>query len=169
MKSVDRKLLGLFSLFKGLSAQELDLVSRIITAKDVSPGTVIISEGEIGDEMYLLAEGTVDIHKTLTVVTSKQEFGTKERTFIRLSGENHLFFGELALFGGRERSATVQAANKCNLLVIKADDFLKLCENEPRIGYVVITNIALNLATNLRKTNEDVIKLTTALSLALQG
>jgi len=169
MKSVDKKILGLFSLFKGLTAQELDLVSSIISTKEISPGTIIIRENDIGDEMYLLLEGTVDIHKTLTIVTSKQEFGTKERSFIRLTGENYCFFGELALFGSRERSATVQAVNKCRLMVIKADDFLKLCEKEPRIGYVVVSNIALNLAIHLRKTNEDVIKLTTALSLALSG
>ena len=119
--------------------------------------------------MYLLEDGVVDVHKTLTVVTSKQEFGTKERSFIRLTGEDHCFFGELALFGNKARSATVQAVSNCKLLIIRGDEFLKLCDKEPHIGYVVIKNIAEILAENLRKTNEDVIKLTTALSLALSG
>ena len=169
MKKVDRKKLGLFPLFSGLTDSELDAVVDIIKTKDTDPGTVIIREGDIGDEIFLLDEGTVDIHKTLTIVTSKQEFGTKERSFIRLTGDDHCFFGELALFGTRERSASVHAVLKCKLMVIKADDFIKVFEREPRIGYVVVSNIAAILSKNLRKTNEDVIKLTTALSLALSG
>ena len=53
--------------------------------------------------------------------------------------------------------------------MIKSDNFIKLFEREPRIGYVVVSNIATILSQNLRKTNDDVIKLTTALSLALSG
>ena len=169
MKRVNLKTLSLFPLFGGLSDSELETVSSIISMKEISPGTAIIHEGDIGDEIYLLEEGTVDIHKTLTVVTSKQEFGTKERSFIRLTGDDHCFFGELALFGSGERSASVVAVVKCQLMVIKSDDFLKLFEKESRIGYTVVSNIAVILSKNLRKTNDDVLKLTTALSLALSG
>ncbi len=163
------KLIDFESLFKGLSDDELKLVLEIVKRKEVESGSVIIREGDTGNEMYLLEDGVVDIHKTLTIVTAKNEFGTKKRSFIRLSGEDHCFFGEMALFGSGERSATVNAVTKCQLLVIKSEDFLKLCNNHPRIGYIVVTNIALILSEYLRKTNDDVIKLTTALSLALSG
>lgn len=169
MRTVDTKILSSYSLFTGLTAGELKLIAKLIKPVNVAPGKVIIREKDIGDELYLLEEGVVDIHKTLTVVTSKQEFGTKERSFVRLTGDDHCFFGELALFGSKERSATVQAVSECRLMVIDADDFLRLCSSEPRIGYVVVTNIAVILSNNLRKTNDDVIKLTTALSLALSG
>lgn len=169
MRTVDTKILSSFSLFTGLTSGELKLIAKLIKPVHFPPGKTIIRENDIGDELYLLEEGVVDIHKTLTVVTSKQEFGTKERSFVRLTGDDHCFFGELALFGSKERSATVQAVNECRLMVIDTDDFLRLCSSEPRIGYVVVTNIAVILSDNLRKTNDDVIKLTTALSLALSG
>lgn len=169
MRTVDTKILSSFSLFTGLTSGELKLIAKLIKPVHFPPGKTIIRENDIGDELYLLEEGVVDIHKTLTVVTSKQEFGTKERSFVRLTGDDHCFFGELALFGSKERSATVQAVNECRLMVIDTDDFLRLCNSEPRIGYVVVTNIAVILSDNLRKTNDDVIKLTTALSLALSG
>ena len=164
-----KKLKNFNSLFKGLPDKELKFVSDIVKRKEVEAGSIIISEGDEGNELFLLEEGTVDIHKTLTIITSKHEFGTKERSFIRLSGEDHCFFGEMALFGSGERSATVNAVTKCQLLVIEGDDFLKLCDDHPIIGYIVVTNIALILSDYLRKTNDDVIKLTTALSLALSG
>ena len=158
-----------YSLFNSLSDKELKLIENIGEEREVTAGSIIINEGDIGEDLYLLEEGVVDIYKTLTIVTSKNEFGTKERSFIRLTGDDHCYFGEMALFGSGERSATVRAVTKCQLIVIKNSDFRKLCENEPRIGYIVVTNIALMLAQYLRKTNEDVIKLTTALSLALSA
>jgi len=157
------------TLFKGLSDEELKHISGIMRRTKIEAGDIIISEGETGDELFLLEEGCVDILKTLTIVTSKQEFGTKERSFIRMTGEQHCFFGEMALFGNGERSATVKAETECKLLVINGGDFLKLCKRHPNIGYVVVNNIALILSYYLRKANDDIIKLTTALSLALLG
>ena len=169
MKEVSIQKLKDFSLFRGLSEYELALISEIVSHGEKEAGEIIINENAPGDELYLLEEGVVDVLKTLTVVTSRNEFGTKERSFIRLTGENHCFFGEMVLFGAKERSATVKAVTKCGLSVIKDSDFLALCGKEPRIGYVVLTNIAIILSDYLRKANDDIIKLTTALSLALSG
>lgn len=169
MRSGDVKKLKAFSLFNGLTDDELKHIAEIVAVKDVDAGSTIISEGEVGDDLFLLEEGVVDIHKTLTIVTAKHDFGTKERSFIRLTGEQHPYFGEMALFGNGERSATVNAVTQCKLMVIRNGDFHVLCENKPRIGYIIVTNIALMLSNYLRKTNEDVIKLTTALSLALSA
>ena len=167
MRNISVKNLKAYSLFKGLSDSELKLIANIVEKKEIDSGSDIIVEGEIGDDLYLLEDGVVDIHKTLTIVTSRHDFGTKERSFIRLDSDIHPYFGEMALFGNGERSATVKAVTKCGLLVIKNSDFSQVCEEVPRIGFIVVTNIALMLAQYLRKTNEDVIKLTTALSLAL--
>lgn len=154
-------------LLGGLELEELKDIAEIITTKNVKADTIIIEEGEFGDDLYLLDEGAVDVSKTLTVITSKHEVGTKERSFIRLLGEYHIFFGEMSLFGSSERSATVKAVTDCKLLVIKGSDFFELCKNNTKIGFVVVSNICLILADRLRKTNNDVTKLTTALSLAL--
>lgn len=167
MKSGDVKKLRAFSLFNGLNDDELKHIADIVDSREIAAGSSIIVEGEVGDDLFLLDDGVVDIHKTLTIVTAKHDFGTKERSFIRLTGEQHPYFGEMALFGNGERSATVNAVTQCRLMVITGGHFRKLCEDKPRIGYVIVTNIALMLSNYLRKSNEDVIKLTTALSLAL--
>ena len=170
MGAVSRdSLKGFAALFGGLSGDELKQVSNIVRRKEYEAGEVIIAEGETGGELYLLEDGVVDVSRTLTIVTSKHEFGTKERSFSRLSGADRVSFGELGLIGRGERTATVKAVTKCSLFTISAEDFLSLAKSHPNIGYVVITNIARMLAAYLRKTNDDVIKLTTALSLALSG
>ena len=169
MRSGNIKKLGAYTLFNGLTDNEIGLIGDIVGRTEVESGASIITEGETGDDLFFLEDGVVDIHKTLTIVMSKHDFGTKERSFIRLTGDQHPYFGEMALFGSGERSATVKAVTKCSLLVITSGDFRSLCEKHPRIGYVIVTNIALMLSNYLRKTNEDVIKLTTALSLALSA
>lgn len=170
MNNVSVDSLRAFSiLFDGLTGEELSLVSEIVRLKTVKAGTLIISEGEIGEELFLLEDGTVDVSRTLTIVTSRTNFDTKERSFVRLTGTDHSFFGEMGLISRNKRTATVKAVTNCRLLVISAGDFQELGKSYPAIGYVVITNIARVLASHLQKTNDDVIKLSTALSLALSG
>ncbi len=169
MSVVNYKKISEYKLFKGLSNDELKSVANLITRTGLDAGSIIICEGDTGVELFLLEEGTVEVYKTLTVVTAKHDFGTKERSFIRLTAEDNCYFGELALFGKGERSATVKAITKCQLLVIEADNFLELCREYPNIGYIIVTNVALILSDYLRKANDDVVKLTTALSLALSG
>jgi CRP/FNR family transcriptional regulator, cyclic AMP receptor protein len=169
MSVISRNQLKLYSLFADLSDKDLDRIADIVDREDVVANTIIIQEGDTGEVLYLLSEGVVDIHKTLTIVTSKHEFGSRERSFTRLTGEHHCYFGEMALFGKGQRSATVKAVTACKLFVINKDRFHDLSDRDPRIGYTVVSNIARTLSDYLRQTNDDVIKLTTALSLALSG
>ena len=64
-------------------------------------------------------------------------------------------------------TATVAALTDCVLLEITRSDFLRLGEENPQIGYKITRNITGLLCSRLRKADEDTIKLTTALSLAL--
>jgi CRP-like cAMP-binding protein len=59
------------------------------------------------------------------------------------------------------------ALTDCRMLEISKSDFLRLAEENPRIGYRITRNIVQMLCSRLRKTDEDTIKLTTALSIAL--
>ncbi len=169
MSDPSRETLAAYSLFRGLGDEYLREVARIIRTEEVDAGTVIAAENESGNDLFLLADGVVDISKALTIVTSRTEFGTRERSFVRLTGADHCFFGEMALLGNGERSATVRAVTRCRLLVIRAADFHALCGSHPRVGYIVMTNIAVMLSEHLRRANTDILKLTTALSLALSG
>ncbi len=157
------------TLFRGLAETELRSITKIISRKKAKAGSLIISEGDDCNDLYLLEEGVVDVYRTLTIVSSRHDYGTKERTFSRLNGDSHCMFGEVALIGGGTRTATVKAVTECSLLVLNSNDFMKLCKSQPNIGYIVTNNIALVLVDYLRKSNDDVIKLTTALSLALSG
>ncbi|KAI9339604.1 cyclic nucleotide-binding-like protein [Obelidium mucronatum] len=89
-------------------------VGRIATALIACyfvPGDVIITQGEIGYEMYFILHGAVDI-----VVNGKRVVQFKDGAF----------FGELALIANIPRTATVQAATSCMLYRLTRPDFISI-------------------------------------------
>jgi CRP-like cAMP-binding protein len=165
LKSVDIDFLKTVALFEGLNDEQIRKIALIVHKESVPAGQIILQEGEEGDRMFIIQEGTTEVSRTLTLKVTRNEFGQKEKSFIRLG--SGFFFGEMALLENDVRSATVTTISDCALLVILRDDFNRLCEDHPDIGYRILRNIARTLSGRLRRTNQDVLKLTTALSLAL--
>lgn len=152
-------------LFEGLDDEQVGEIASIVYKESVLAGMTILQEGEEGDKMYIIQEGTAEVSRTLTLKVTRNEFGQKEKTFIRLSPG--FFFGEMALLENDVRSATVATISDCILFVVDRETFNALCESQPAIGYKILRNIAKTISGRLRRTNQDVLKLTTALSLAL--
>ena len=165
MKDID--FLKKVPIFNDLTHTEIERLASILKEVSFPASSEILKEGRAGEEMFILKEGTVDISKTLTLKVGRREFGQKEKSFIRLNAENGAFFGEMGMLEENIRSATVTAVTNCKLYTIEKVDFMEFCEKEPNIGYHIVLNIARIISSRLRKTNEDVLKLTTALSLAL--
>ncbi|MDK2976763.1 MAG: hypothetical protein PWP06_1238, partial [Candidatus Marinimicrobia bacterium] len=55
----------------------------------------------------------------------------------------------------------------CIIGLFKNSDLETLAEKYPRIGAVIMKNIACKLANDLRTANQNVLKLTTALSIIM--
>jgi CRP-like cAMP-binding protein len=72
------------------------------------PGDVVIREGDIGHELFLISEGAVKVERTGHEVA---RLGPGE------------FFGELALLSGKPRNATVVAADALETYVLGEADF----------------------------------------------
>jgi CRP-like cAMP-binding protein len=73
----------------------------------------------------------------------------------------------MALIGQDTRSASISAKTDCLLLEINRDDFIRLIESRPALGIKILMNLSRQLIGHLKKCNQDVIRLTTALSIAL--
>jgi CRP-like cAMP-binding protein len=137
--------------------EELKKIAEIINYKKMKKGTIIIKEGEIGDNFYILKSGKVSILKK-TLDNEEYSVATLES-----KGDNIVFFGELALLDNDKRSATVVADSDVELLAISRDDFIKLGNKYPYIGLIITREISKILASRLRKANEDIVTLTAAL------
>ena len=159
-----------FSIFAGLALEQQQRVAQIIVQKDFDTGEMIAKEGEQGDELFLLLMGEVEVSKRLTLLGENENMDTKDKSLIHLKSEFAPYFGEMAILKkDSKRSATVKAIKECRVGVIKRNDLKQLCETNKELGYLILLNIAKHLAENLEKANQDILKLTTAFSLALQN
>jgi CRP/FNR family cyclic AMP-dependent transcriptional regulator len=163
----DPTFLRKFFLFQALKEEELEQVLTHTQTRDFPAGAVIIQEGETGDSMFIMISGEVEITKELTLVLDEDT--PKERVMIRLKAEDGVYFGEMTLLENEARSATVTALSDCVLLELHQKDFLEMIHRRPAMGVKLLLHLSQVLSAHLRKTNQDVVKLTTALAISLGG
>jgi CRP/FNR family cyclic AMP-dependent transcriptional regulator len=166
-KNNERAILKNINILKDLTDSELDQVLEICTRKEVPKGEIIMDEGEVGETMYFFVDGVVDIKKALTLKIGRKGFENVEKSMIKLDSNIVSFFGEMAMIDNSPRSASVTAATDCLLYEIHREEFDALCKKSSTIGLKMMRRISQVLSKNVRKGNEDVMKLTTALSIAL--
>ena len=77
------------------------------------PGDIVFEFGDIGDRMYIVVKGTLEIYL--------QEDGTQCRFVLLGPGD---FFGEMALFTEARRSASVRAVTPALVRPVGRDDML---------------------------------------------
>jgi CRP/FNR family cyclic AMP-dependent transcriptional regulator len=157
-------------LFKDLPDTQISELMKLMSRMEVKVGEFITREGEKGDSLFILLEGNVEISKSLVMPLVSENEGKQEKSLIRLSGKDYAFFGEMSLFEDNpERSASIRALEPCQLIMIKKDELLKWLNTNPETGAIIFRNIATVLTRRLVKANKDILKLTTAFSLALEG
>ncbi len=133
----------------------LKRVCEILTPTPFNAGDVIIKEGDIGNSLYILYEGTVQVRR---MTPNNEQFAVAN-----LTAEQNVFFGEVALVDKDTRSASVYAITKCNTLKLDGDKFKTLCDEEPVLGYNVMYRISRRIASALRRSNKDLMVLYEAL------
>jgi len=163
------KNLGNFRVFSDLSEDQLDKFRKTAEIKEFKANSMIFDEGDVGDSLYLLLDGEVEINQALTLQLSKGDYDTREKSIIRLTSDFNSCFGEMSLLGSDDkRTAGVRAISDCKMAVIMKDDLFSICTENPGLGYTVMRNVASIVTDNLIKANQNVLKLTTAFSLILE-
>ena len=97
----------------------------------------------------------------------KGKYNEFQKRLIILEANKYPFFGEIGLLESDIRSATVRAIKDTKTMVINKEQFLALADNEPEMGYKVLRAVSKMICSRLRKSSNDITKLTTALSIAL--
>jgi CRP/FNR family transcriptional regulator, cyclic AMP receptor protein len=154
-------------LLKDLSDDELQLILAGTTLREYQTDGVIMQEGEPGDAMYIMCEGSVAITKRLTLELG--EDAPREKTMIRFRAEEGVILGEMALIESDVRSATVTALTPCLMLELTKEKFYLLLEQYPKIGVKILLRLAQSLSQRLRKASDELVKVTTALAIALES
>jgi CRP-like cAMP-binding protein len=113
-------------LLAGLSSSQLEDISRRLQPVRYRRGEIILREGDIGDVMFFIESGRVQVVRGEGAHASVlAEMG---------SGD---LFGEMALLSGSPRSATVTALSDLDLWMLSQTDFDELVTAYPNLALVL--------------------------------
>ena len=106
-------------LFKSLSDDVLADIYTKIGHLAVKKGDVVFQENDLGDRMYFITSGSIEI-------SLEDNQGQNVLLSTLQEGEG---FGEMALISGSKRTATAITKTDCQLLYLLTDDFQKLLQD----------------------------------------
>ena len=137
-------LLGRVSLFADLSEADLAQLAAVAVPRSYLAEEIVFREGDTGDTCYVIRSGAVR-------VTRRHSDG-RSITLAELRPGS--IFGELAMFGGETRSATVQALEDTRAVAILAGDLRRLLLAHPGMAVKMLNG----LADRLRGANERIAR-----------
>jgi flavin reductase (DIM6/NTAB) family NADH-FMN oxidoreductase RutF len=115
-------------VFSSLPAEILDAITSEGDERIFEAGELVVREGDPGDELFVVLDGEARVERK----------GTSLATF--RAGE---FFGEIAVFDGRPRSADVVATTRLRTLAISRDLIREALTREPRAAWAMLETLAV--------------------------
>lgn len=109
-------------ILAGLSHAVLEELASRMTLEKVLDGTAVVSQGEVGDRLYIVKDGEAE-------VVARGEDG-QEKELAMLSKND--YFGEIALLRDVPRTATVRAKGSLELYALEREDFRTLLERSEK-------------------------------------
>ncbi len=132
------------SIFKGLSGFDVGKLVTTMYARTYEANEVICGEHELGKAIFIVLSGEV-------AITRKSGLLKEEKAISHLkSGE---CFGEMSLLEEKPRSGTARALIPSQVYIMYKSNFDSMIEKNPKIGLIVIKNIAVILSSRLRGMN----------------
>lgn len=131
-------LLAEVPLFETFSRKQLRRVAQAADQIDVEAGRVLMEEGDVGREAFVVVEGELEVR-------------TDGRVLATLGPGAPV--GEIALIDEAPRNATVTATKDTSLLVVGQREFAGLLNESPEFARALM----MALASRLRATNPDLV------------
>ncbi len=126
-------------LFEELDDEDLAALSAALEPRHFAAGAMVFAQGDAGAAMYLVARGDVNIH---LAGEGSERISLKDLA----RGE---YFGELALFDDKPRSACAQATSESVLLELRRATLEAYLAHRPRAALGILRTIS----GRLRETN----------------
>lgn len=129
--------------------EEVNAIFAAGKRRSCTPNEAIVAEGEAGDSMFFLVEGSAE---------ARLDSGRAVRTYGPGS-----YFGELSFVNpGHRRSATIVATSRTHLQVLDQESIQSLIATHPRAIFTLLRRTTAflvdaerNLVANLRRRNEE--------------
>lgn len=120
------------SLFGTLDGLQLNAVSAFLGVRRYAAGQLIFKQGDPGAEMFI-------VHSGMVTLLARDKDGSDREVYEFGPGR---FFGEMSIIEGEPRSATCEAVEDTELLVLEGVDFFRLVWEHPMIGVRMLSSMA---------------------------
>ncbi len=137
-------------LFRDVDQPALLALTARLRERKLRKGQVLFREGDQGEEMFLVRDGTILVSKAVT--------GKVEQVLARFGPGD--FFGEMTLFDRSPRSATIQAESEAMLLALDRQNLTDLIEVNPRAAAAFFHSLVQVFIERLRASGELVAEIT---------
>jgi CRP/FNR family cyclic AMP-dependent transcriptional regulator len=107
-------------------------------------GDVIVQQGELGDCMYVVQSGEVEVVQAIS--------GGEQRLAVLGAGD---FFGEMSVFEREVRSATVRAHGEARALKVDKKTLLRRIKEDPLLA----VNLLQTMSYRIRELNGQMASL----------
>lgn len=97
-------------------------------------GEVIVRQGDVGDCMYVIQDGEVEI------ISEENE----DEILLATRGEGD-FIGEMAIFDRDVRSATIRAKGKVRILTVDKKNFMRRIHEDPSLAFRIVETMSHRL------------------------
>jgi CRP/FNR family cyclic AMP-dependent transcriptional regulator len=129
-------LLRRVDLFANMTTRQLGHVASV-TRELVQPmGSMIFSEGDAGDALFLIVSGEVEVLRA------------KKRLKVLREAD---YFGELAVLTGEARNASIRALTDCLLLRLERSDFHQVLAG----NFEAVLAVIKTICKRLQQTSSD--------------
>jgi CRP/FNR family cyclic AMP-dependent transcriptional regulator len=123
-------------LFSTLTAREVQVLAQSCQERQYSAGTTIITQGDVGVGLYVLIKGKVRVTRANNPDRAEEQLGIVEAGNV---------LGEMALLDDLPRSASVEALEDVEALVLPIWEFRAALRSHPDIGLKLLAVLSRRL------------------------
>ncbi|MFH1569721.1 MAG: HEAT repeat domain-containing protein [Gemmatimonadota bacterium] len=127
--------------FAALPLEELYHVALSVQEETVRPGTTVIKQGSLGDKMYIVVSGQLEVRRFAGE-------GDAEGHRIAVTAEKQVF-GDMALLDDEPRSASVTALTECHLLSLERGDLERILRRYSSIAFSMMRILSRRLRQSM--------------------
>jgi CRP-like cAMP-binding protein len=131
---ISLELLRRYPFFAGLDEAELKAIAMIAEEVRVPAKTILFEEGQPADALFLLLEGSVDL-------SFNSPLGLAEQVHIGEVNPGEPF-AISALITPHMLKHTARAGTTIHAIKIAASPLCAMCENDARVGYLMMRKVA---------------------------
>jgi CRP/FNR family cyclic AMP-dependent transcriptional regulator len=139
---IDAAFLNGIPFFQPLDEQERTLLAGLLEVQHFPAGKLLFRFGDPGDALYIVRSGHIEVFVENTV---------GERIVLAGNSPGDIF-GEVSLLDGGPRTATAEATQDSDVVVMDRGDLVELVRQYPHAGLVMLAV----MGQRLRATNEMV-------------